>query len=124
MDFEQEHKPKNFKTQKINIRSKLEHCSQTSHTLFLCFHLKLKVYSLISNHTSHAILSSQIVFSPMAQTRALSLLSWLIHLMAKYPWPNPMVEEPKTHGRNPRLTKMSSSLSLSLSKVLSLVRIV
>ena len=104
----------------------------------------LSLYSLISNSLfSHGWNSNCRDLIPLSllssQTQALSLLSWPIHLMtenpwpiifsksmAEDPWPNPKVVDPKTHGQNPRLSShpLSLSLSLSLFKALSLVRIV
>ena len=111
------------------------------HYLNLCSlsifsHLKLSLLSWMKFIVEDAIPLSLL----SSQTRALSLyshdrsFSWIkTHGLSSSlnPWlkthgRNPMVEDPKTHGRNPRLTKISSSLSLSLSlsKVLSLVWIV
>ena len=102
----------------------------------------LSLYSLISNSLfSHGWNSNCRDLIPLSllssQTQALSLLSWPIHLMtenlwpiifsksmAEDPWPNPKVVDPKTHGQNPRLSSHPLSLSLSLFKALSLVRIV
>ena len=75
--------------------------------------LKLKLYSLISNlnHTAtHYSLISNSLFSHGSNPSSLS------SLMAEDPWSNPIVEDPKTHSRNPRLSSLSLSLSLSLSQ--------
>ena len=69
-------------------------------------------YSLISNFLFHLKLS---LLSWLKPELSLSLLSWPIHLIAEDPWPYLMVEDPKTHGRNPCL----SSHSLSLSSLIS-----
>ena len=100
MDFEQEHKPKNFKTQKINIRSKLEHYSQTGHTLFL-----FPFFISNSNHTTtHYSLISNSLFSHGRS------ISWLKTMAEPHSW------RPKDTRLKPMpIISFSLSLSLSLS---------
>ena len=88
-----EYQPKNFKTQKINIRSKPEHTKLKPATHF---YLKLKLYSLISNlnyTATHYSLISNSLFSHGSYSSSLSSHG---RSMAKDPWRKALTRKLKT----------------------------